>query len=132
MRSQFPFDLIELVAKGEFGGDSLQHVRDNTGKFCGRILWESKRTRTGSDVWLTKLKKDQRNAHAELAVIVSQTMLKKIILFEQLEPYRPDTALRNHIRHAAVVAKITKTIGWHMFRHSVESHLGQSGEKART
>jgi hypothetical protein len=85
LRSQFPFDLIEPVAKGEFGGDVLQHVRDNTGQLCGKILWESKRTRTWSDGWLTKLKKDQRNAHAELAVIVSQTMPKDIALFEQLD-----------------------------------------------
>ena len=27
LRSQFPFDVIEPVAKGEFGGDVLQHVR---------------------------------------------------------------------------------------------------------
>ena len=26
--SQFPFDLIEPVAKGEFDGDVLQHVLD--------------------------------------------------------------------------------------------------------
>jgi hypothetical protein len=85
LRSQFPFDLIEPVAKGEFGGDVLQHVRDNTGQLCGKILWESKRTRAWSDGWLTKLKKEQRNAHAELAVIVSQTMPKDIALFEQLD-----------------------------------------------
>jgi hypothetical protein len=31
------------------------------------------------------LKKDQRNAHAELAIIVSQTMPKDIVLFDQLD-----------------------------------------------
>jgi hypothetical protein len=85
LRSQCPFDLIEPVAKGEFGGDVLQHVRDNTGQLCGKILWESKRTRTWSDGWLTKLKKDQRNAHAELAVIASQSMPKDVIHFKQLD-----------------------------------------------
>ena len=85
LRTQFPFDLIEPVGKGEFGGDVLQHVHDCAGQPCGKILWESKRTRTWSDGWLTKLKKDQRNAHAELAVIVSQTMPKNIALFEQLD-----------------------------------------------
>jgi hypothetical protein len=85
LRSQFPFDLIEPVAKGEFGGDVLQHVRDQTGQLCGKILWESKRTRAWSDGWLTKLRKDQRNAHAELAVIVSQTMPKNVAHFEQLD-----------------------------------------------
>jgi hypothetical protein len=85
LRSQFPFDLIEPIAKGEFGGDVLQHVRDNTGQLCGKILWESKRTRAWSNGWLTKLKKDQRTAHAELAVIVSQTMPKDVAHFEQLD-----------------------------------------------
>ena len=56
LRVQFPFDLIEPVAKGEFGGDVLQQVRDQSGQLCGTILWESKRTRAWSDSWLTKLK----------------------------------------------------------------------------
>jgi hypothetical protein len=85
LRTQFPFDLIEPVGKGKFGGDILQHVRDHKGQLCGKILWESKRTTAWSDGWLTKLKKDQRTANAELAVIVSQTMPKDIVLFEQLD-----------------------------------------------
>jgi len=85
LRAQFPFDLIEPVAKGEFGGDVLQHVRDQSGQLCGRILWESKRTKAWSDGWLTKLKSDQRAAHADLAVIVSQTMPKDITHFDQIE-----------------------------------------------
>jgi hypothetical protein len=85
LRTQFPFDLIEPVGKGKFGGDILQYVRDHKGQLCGKILWESKRTTAWSDGWLTKLKKDQRNAHAELAVIVSQTLPKDIVLFEQLD-----------------------------------------------
>ena len=85
LRAQFPFDLIEPVAKGEFGGDVLQHVRDHAGQLCGKILWESKRTKAWSDGWLTKLKKDQREAHAELAVIVSQTMPKDVVHFDHLD-----------------------------------------------
>ncbi len=85
LRGQFPFDLIEPVAKGEFGGDVLQHVRDQSGQLCGKILWESKRTKAWSDSWLTKLKGDQRAAHADLAVIVSQTMPKDVTHFEHME-----------------------------------------------
>ncbi len=85
LRAQFPFDLIEPVAKGEFGGDVLHHVRDHTGQLCGKILWESKRTKAWSDGWLTKLKSDQRAAHAELAVIVSQTMPKDVTHFDQMD-----------------------------------------------
>ena len=85
LRAQFPFDLIEPVAKGEFGGDVLQHVRDQSGQLCGKILWESKRTKAWSDGWLTKLKSDQRAAHADLAVIVSQTMPKDVTHFDRME-----------------------------------------------
>ncbi len=85
LRAQFPFDLIEAVAKGEFGGDVLQHVRDQGGQLCGKILWESKRTKAWSDSWLTKLKNDQRAANADLGVIVSQAMPKDITHFKQME-----------------------------------------------
>lgn len=45
LRSRFPLDAIEPVAKGEFGGDIVQKVFASNGVFCGAILWESKRTR---------------------------------------------------------------------------------------
>ncbi len=85
LRVQIPFDVIEPVGKGEYGGDVLQHVRDNNGQLCGKILWESKRTKAWSDGWLTKLKTDQRAAHADLAVIVSQTMPKDVTHFDQVD-----------------------------------------------
>jgi hypothetical protein len=85
LRASFPFDLIEPVAKGEFGGDVLQVVRDQAGFICGRILWESKRTKSWSDSWISKLKGDQRSAHADAAVIVSQAMPKDIAHFDQME-----------------------------------------------
>ena len=66
LRSKFPFDLIEPVPKGEFGGDSLHRVNSQSGTHCGSILWESKRTRNWSDGWLAKLREDQRSAKAEV------------------------------------------------------------------
>ena len=53
LRVKFPFDSIEPVAKGEFGGDVLQRVVSQTGQQSGSILWESKRTKSWSDGWLT-------------------------------------------------------------------------------
>jgi integrase len=43
-------------------------------------------------------------------------------------PYWPDSALKDHVRPAAIKAGITKSIGWHTFRHSLASLLGQQGE----
>jgi site-specific recombinase XerD len=39
--------------------------------------------------------------------------------------------LKDHVRPAAVKAGIAKTIGWHTFRHSVGSLLGQRGENVK-
>ena len=59
LRSKFPFDSIEPVPKGEFGGDVLQRVVSTSGQASGTILWESKRTKNWSDGWLTKLREDR-------------------------------------------------------------------------
>ncbi len=83
--AKFPLDQIQPVAKGEYGGDVLQHVAGPFGQACGTILWESKRTKSWSDGWLVKLREDQRQAKAELAVIVSQTLPKEVETFDLVE-----------------------------------------------
>ena len=85
LRAKFPFDAIEPVPKGEFGGDVLHRVRSNGGQQSGAILWESKRTKNWSDGWLTKLREDQRTAKAEVAVIVSQALPKGVETFDLVE-----------------------------------------------
>ncbi len=71
LRQLFPSDEISEVKKGERGADIKQQVRSNTGLVCGAILWESKRAKNWQPVWVEKLKEDQRNAKAELAVLVA-------------------------------------------------------------
>jgi len=85
LRASFPHDTIAPVPKGEFGGDAIQHVTTPLGQACGRILWESKRTRNWSDGWLQKLREDQRMAKAEAAIIVSQALPKSIETFGQID-----------------------------------------------
>ena len=82
LRTKFPRDTIEPVAKGEHGGDVLQRVFSPTGQLCGTILWESKRTKNWSDGWLPKLREDQRAAKAEIAIIVTQVLPKSIEAFD--------------------------------------------------
>ncbi len=82
LSTKFPLDHIQPVPKGEYGGDVLQHVTGPLGQACGTILWESKRTKNWSDGWLVKLREDQRQAKAELAVIVSQTLPKDVDTFD--------------------------------------------------
>ena len=85
LRTKFPLDTIEPVAKGEFGADVRHGVVSPTGLACGVILWESKRTKNWSDTWLAKLRDDQRTAKAELCVLVSQALPKNVTSFGQID-----------------------------------------------
>ncbi len=85
LTGRFVHDTIMRVQKGEFGGDVVQLVVTPSGNACGSILWESKRTRNWSDGWLAKLREDQRNAKADFAVIVSQTLPKDVKNFDLIE-----------------------------------------------
>ena len=82
LRTRFPRDTIEPVAKGQFGGDCLQRVFGPTGQPCGAILWESKRTKSWSDGWLAKLRDDQRGARAEIAAICTTVLPKGVERFD--------------------------------------------------
>lgn len=85
LRAKFPFDAIEPVPKGDYGGDVLHRVVGTDGQPGGTILWETKRTRNWSDMWLAKLREDQRTAKAEIAVMVSHTLPKGVETFEMVE-----------------------------------------------
>jgi hypothetical protein len=66
-------DEIVEIKKGERGADILQRVRTNPAIDCGSILWEAKRAKNWAPAWIAKLKEDQREARAELAVLVTTT-----------------------------------------------------------
>ncbi len=85
LRSRFPHDVIEPVAKGELGADILQRVVLPTGVSCGAILWESKRTKHWSDGWLPKLRDDQRRAKAEVCILVSAVLPKDVEHFDHID-----------------------------------------------
>lgn len=85
LRLKFPFDTIEAVPKGEYGGDVLHRVIGASGQVGGTLLWEFKRTKNWSDAWLVKLRDDQRAAKAEIAIIVSQVLPKGVETFELIE-----------------------------------------------
>jgi hypothetical protein len=82
LRSRFPRDLIEPVAKGEFGGDVVHGVVAANGQRCGTILWESKRTKAWNHAWLGKMRDDQRAAKADVALIVSSAVPKEVQSFD--------------------------------------------------
>jgi hypothetical protein len=76
LQSAFPFDLISDVGKGVRGADCIQTVRNNFGQECGKIIYESKRTKDFGSDWIEKLRADMRSLGADVAVIVTQAMPK--------------------------------------------------------
>ncbi|MBB2146744.1 DUF2130 domain-containing protein [Pedobacter sp. LMG 31464] len=81
LRNTFPFDLIEEVGKGVRGADCVHNVRNQFGQECGRIIYESKRTKDFSMEWIEKLKKDMRSMGVDVAVIVTQAYPKGMDCF---------------------------------------------------
>jgi hypothetical protein len=85
LRSAFPFDLIEEVGKGVRGADCILTVRDKLAQPCGKIIFESKRTKDFSQEWIEKLKADQRSLGADIAVLVTQAFPKDMDRFGEKE-----------------------------------------------
>ena len=81
LKATFPLDSIEEVAKGVKGADCVQHIKNNMGDFCGKIIYESKRTKAFTNEWIEKLKRDMRAQQADIAVIVTETLPKDMDSF---------------------------------------------------
>lgn len=81
LRNSFPFDIVSEVGKGVRGADCIQTVRNSFGQECGKIIYESKRTKDFSAEWIEKLKADMRILGADVAVIVTQAMPKDMDCF---------------------------------------------------
>lgn len=85
LKTAFPFDLISEVGKGVRGADCIQTVRNSFGQECGKIIYESKRTKDFANDWIEKLKADMRSQGADVAIIVSQALPKDMDRFGEKE-----------------------------------------------
>lgn len=74
LKGEFIFDEIIPVPKGVNGADVIQIVKNQSGVECGKIIWESKKTKSWTEGWIQKLKDDQRTVKADIAVIVSSAL----------------------------------------------------------
>lgn len=81
----FVYDEIRPVAKGVSGADCQQMVKNQRGSECGSILWESKRTQNWGSKWIDKLRDDQREAKADVAVLVSEVLPEGVESFELID-----------------------------------------------
>ncbi len=76
LKNKFPLDTIEEIGKGVKGGDCIQTVNTHEIKNCGKIYYESKRTKTFGSDWIEKFKNDMREKKIELGILVTETMPK--------------------------------------------------------
>lgn len=85
LTTTFPRDIIQEISKGKRGGDCVHIVRDHYDNECGRILYESKRTKYFSHEWISKIKDDMRLKQAEIGVIVTEAFPDGMTRFGALE-----------------------------------------------
>jgi len=74
LKEMFPLDAISEVAKGMRGADVVHIVKNSSMIECGKIIYESKRTKRFSDEWIEKLKADALAANANLSIIVTEAL----------------------------------------------------------
>lgn len=77
LKFNYPCDEVKRIGKGQYGADVIQIVRNEKGMECGKIYYESKRTKNFDYKWITKLKEDNLNLNADILVIVTETMPKE-------------------------------------------------------
>jgi hypothetical protein len=114
LENRFPLDQIEPVPKGIRGADVIHKIYDsNQQQLCGIILWETKSTKNWSNSWIEKLKDDQRELGADIAVLVTETLPKEIENFGFLNGIwvtsnRLAIGLATILRHNLVESSFTK------------------------
>ena len=74
LATQFPLDTIEEIKKGARGGDCIQIVNTHSRQNCGKIYYESKRTKDFQSGWIEKFKADIRIKGADMGVLVTDAM----------------------------------------------------------
>ena len=73
LKEIFIYDVFAAKTIGKEESDIEQTIIDN-GKYCGKIIYESKNTKAFNSDWIPKLKKDGQNANADSLVLITQTM----------------------------------------------------------
>lgn len=76
--SQYPFDTIEEIKKGERGADCIQIINTRESPNCGKIYYESKRAKNFQKEWIEKFKNDMIAKNIDIGVLVTQTLPKEL------------------------------------------------------
>lgn len=78
LQNKYPFDFIEEIKKGVRGGDCIQTVHTREIQNCGKIYYESKRTKDFQKSWIEKFKADMREKGADIGVLVTEVLPKEL------------------------------------------------------
>lgn len=113
LKDHFPYDTISEVGKGVEGADCIQTVRNKSGNDCGKIIFESKRTKTFNNAWIEKLKNDMRGKQADVAILVTQAYPKEMSCFGERDgvwicSFGEVIALTTALRHTIISISETK------------------------
>lgn len=71
LKENFKYDEILEIRKGDMGADSIQIVNTPYKQNCGSIYYESKRTKTFSENWISKFRDDIQTRGADIGVLVT-------------------------------------------------------------
>lgn len=107
LRAHFPYDDVSEVGKGVEGADCIQTVRNHIGSECGKIIFESKRTKAFNNAWIDKLKSDMRSKQADVAIIVTHVYPKDMNCFGERDgvwicSFAEVVALTMALRHTII------------------------------
>src|SRR5215203_969854 len=113
LRDHFPYDIISEVGKGVEGADCMQTVHNKVGTECGRIIFESKQTKSFQNSWIEKLKNDMRNKKADVAILVTRVYPKEMKCFGERDgvwicAFSEVIALTTALRHTILRIAETK------------------------
>ncbi len=122
LQQRFPLDRVVPVPKGENGADLVQHVLSSSGQQAGIIVWELKRAKNWADNWLVKLRDDQRNLPADVAVLVTTALPKGVERLDVVE-----TVHVVHPREALALATILRA-GLLDLARVKQQQVGQAGK----
>jgi len=74
LSGNYPLDTIEEIKKGARGADCIQTINTRSATNCGKIYYESKRTKAFQPAWVEKFKADIRDRGANIGVLVTEAL----------------------------------------------------------
>lgn len=111
----YRLDEIQEIKKGDMGADSVQIVNTTYRQNCGSIYYESKRTKTFQESWISKFKDDIQSRGADIGVLVTAAYPKDMTRMGIKDgiyicSYEEFKALSGILREALIKISDTKSL----------------------